>query len=135
MGLVGDKVPRKTIKASGYFKSPSAYGSPGFAMLLEELLYNIFFSYINCSSQGKTVILLEKVFTDRRIIEQMSTIMFKKLKIEKVELALSCVTPLYLTGHYSGLVVSAGASAIEFMAVYDGYPLFSSYKCLQLGTQ
>ena len=42
----------------------------------------------------------------------MSVIMFKKLKIERVELALSCVTPLYLTGRYTGMVVSAGASSV-----------------------
>jgi actin-related protein len=104
-------------------------------MQLEEVLYNIFFSYINCSSQGRTVILLEKVFTDRRIIEAACKILFKKLKIERVELALSCITPLYLTGRYSGLVISAGASAVELMAIYDGYPLFTSYKCISTGTQ
>lgn len=65
----------------------------------------------------------------------MSKIMFKKLKVERVELALSCVTPLYLTGQYSGLVVAAGASAVELMPVYDGYPLFRSYQCLRTGTQ
>lgn len=68
VGIVGDKVPRKTIKASQYFNSQCRYGSAAFTMQLEELLFNIFFSFINCSSQGKTVILLEKVFTDRRII-------------------------------------------------------------------
>jgi actin-related protein len=135
VGLVGDKVPRKTIKASQYFSNPKDYGSQTFEMLLEELLYNIFFSFINCTSQGKTVILLEKVFTDRRIIELMASIMFRKLKIEKLELALSCVTPLYLTGKYSGLVVSAGASCVELMPIYEGYPLFQSYQCLKLGTQ
>ena len=103
-------------------------------MLVEELLYNIFFSYINCSSQGKTVVLLEKVYTDRRIIEQMVSIMFRKLKIERVELALSCVTPLYLTGKYNGLVVSAGASSVEFMPIYEGYPLFTHFQCLRTGT-
>ena len=63
------------------------------------------------------MILLEKVFTDRRILEVMAKVMFKKLKVEKIELALSCVTPLYLTGRYSGIVVSAGATAIEIMPV------------------
>ena len=80
------------------------------------------------------MVILEKVFTDRRILECMYKIMFKKLKIEKVELALSCVTPLYLTGRYSGLVVSAGAGSIEIMPVYDGYPLFACYACLNVGT-
>ena len=65
----------------------------------------------------------------------MTGIMFTKLKIEKVELALSCVTPLYLTGGYSGLVVSAGASCVEFMPVYDGFPLFHHYQCLKTGTK
>jgi len=50
-------------------------------MQIEELLYNIFFSYINCSCQGKTVVILEKVYTDRRILEAMYKVMFKKLKI------------------------------------------------------
>ena len=61
--------------------------------------------------------------------------MFRKLKIEKVELALSCVTPLYLTGRYSGVVVSAGASSVELMPVYDGYPLFRQFQSLRVGTQ
>lgn len=33
-------------------------------------------------------------------------------------MALSCVTPLYLTGKYSGIVLSAGASSIEIMAIF-----------------
>jgi actin-related protein len=103
-------------------------------MQIEELLYNIFFSYINCSCQGKTVVILEKVYTDRRILECMYKIMFRKLKIERIELALSCVTPLYLSGKYSGLVVSAGATSVEIMAVSDGYPLFAHYQCLNIGT-
>ena len=60
--------------------------------------------------------------------------MFKKLKVERVEFALSCVTPLYLTGQYSGLVIAAGASAVELMPIYDGYPLFQHYKSLRVGT-
>lgn len=109
---MGDKVPRKTIKVVDCWKNPQRYSSDCFEMAIEEMLYNIFFSYINCSSQGKTVILLENVFTDRRIIQSISSILFKKLKIDKIEFALSCVTPLYLTGKYSGLVVLAGASCI-----------------------
>lgn len=58
------------------------------------------------------MIILEKVFTDRRILEAMAKIMFKKLKVERIELSLSCVTPLYLTGKYSGIVISAGASSV-----------------------
>ena len=45
------------------------------------------------------------------------------------------MTPLYLTGKYTGLVMSAGASSIEYMPISEGYPLFWSYKCLSLGTQ
>lgn len=48
------------------------------------MLYNIFFSHVNCSCSGKTIILLEKVFTDRRILEVMAKVMFKKLKVEKI---------------------------------------------------
>ena len=39
-------------------------------------------------------------------------VLFKKFKIDKLEFALSSVTPLYLTGRFSGLVISAGASAV-----------------------
>jgi actin-related protein len=44
------------------------------------------------------------------------------------------VTPLYLTGRYSGLVISAGASFIEIMPVFEGYPLFQCFKSLPIGT-
>lgn len=44
------------------------------------------------------------------------------------------MTPLYLTGRYSGLVVSAGASFIEIMPVFDGYPLFQCFKNIPIGT-
>ena len=64
----------------------------------------------------------------------MARIMFTKLKIDRIEFALSCVTPLYLTGRYSGLVVAAGASCVELMAVFDGYPLMREYHCLDVGT-
>jgi len=64
----------------------------------------------------------------------MASIMFRKLKIERVELALSCVTPLYLTGRYTGLVVSAGASSTEFMPIFEGFPLFTHFQCLRTGT-
>lgn len=86
VGLVGDKVPRKTLKSGNTLKYPSI--STGeiekFENGLEELLYNIFFSHINCSCTGKTVIILEKVFTDRRILEAMAKIMFKKLKVDRI---------------------------------------------------
>lgn len=64
----------------------------------------------------------------------MAKVMFKKLKVEKIELALSCVAPLYLTGRYSGLVISAGASFIEIMPVFEGYPLFQCFKNIPIGT-
>lgn len=44
------------------------------------------------------------------------------------------MAPLYLTGRYSGLVVSGGASSFEIMPVSDGYPLFAYYQCLNVGT-
>lgn len=44
------------------------------------------------------------------------------------------MTPLYLTGRYSGLVVSAGASSVEIMAVFEGYPLFRNYESVAIGT-
>jgi actin-related protein len=50
-------------------------------------------------------------------------------------MALSCVTPLYLTGKYSGIVVSGGASSFEMMAVYEGYPLFRQFQHIPIGTQ
>ncbi len=81
VGLVGDKAPRKNIKTDNLFKNPATFNEPSFEMQLEEVLYNIFFSYINCASQGRTVILLEKVYTDRRIIEASCKVLFKKLKI------------------------------------------------------
>jgi len=61
--------------------------------------------------------------------------MFRKLKIEKIELALSCVSPLYLTGRYTGAVISAGNSCIEIMPVFEGYPIFKSYQYLNIGTR
>lgn len=64
----------------------------------------------------------------------MAKVMFKKLKVERIELALSCVTPLYLTGRYSGIVISAGASSIEIMPVSEGYPIFKCFKSFQFGT-
>ncbi len=68
---MGDKVPRKTLKTGNNLKFPSSAASSEmekFENGLEEMLYNIFFSHINCSCTGKTVIILEKVFTDRRIL-------------------------------------------------------------------
>ena len=69
-------------------------------------------------------------------------VLFKKFKIDKLEFALSSVTPLYLTGRFSGLVVSAGASAVEIMPVYEskfestlGYPMFRCFKYLNTGTR
>ena len=136
VGLVGDKVPRKTLKTGIFLRVPPAGSAEmdKFENSLEELLYNIFFSHINCSCSGKTVIVLEKVFTDRRILEGMAKVLFRKLKVERLELGLSCVTPLYLTGRYSGVVLSAGASCIEIMPVFEGYPLFQCFNSIPFGT-
>lgn len=81
IGVVNDKTPRKTIKTNNLFKSSAALGGAAFEMKLEECLYNIFFSHLNSPSQGRTVVLLEKVYTDRRIIETACKILFKKLNI------------------------------------------------------
>ena len=86
--------------------------------MVEEFLYKIFYSYINSSCLNKTVVILERVFTDRRIVEAIAKILFRKFKIDKLEFSLSCVTPLYLTGRFSGLVIAAGASCVEIMPVY-----------------
>lgn len=48
---------------------------------IEEFLCSVFFVFLNSTCQGKTVIILEKVYTDRRLLEYMANIMFKKLKI------------------------------------------------------
>ena len=45
--------------------------------------------------------------------------MFKKLKIDKLEVALCCITPLYLTASYSGIVILSGASSTEIMPIYE----------------
>ena len=47
---------------------------------------------------------------------------------------MSCVAPLYLTGRYSGVVVSAGASCIEIMPVCEGYPIFQCFRSIPFGT-
>ena len=59
------------------------------------------------------------MFTDRRILEVIVKILFKKFKVEKVEFGLSCVTPLYLSGRFSGVVISGGASCVEIMPVFE----------------
>ena len=87
------------------------------------MLYAIFYSYLNTSCLNKTIVLLEHVYTDRRIVEAMAKILFKKFKIERIEFGLSCITPLYLTGRFSGLVVLAGSSAVEIMPVYESINL------------
>lgn len=37
-------------------------------MQIEEFLCNVFFTFLNSTCQGKTVIILEKVYTDRRLL-------------------------------------------------------------------
>lgn len=52
--------------------------------MMDELLCNIFFLFLNSSCQNKTVIILEKVYTPRYVLELMAKIMFNKLKIDKL---------------------------------------------------
>ena len=120
VGLVGDRVPRKTIPSGWMFAFDNDNRLLELEGKIEEMLFTVFFSYINCSCQGKTVILLENVFTNRLILSIIAKILFTKLKIEKLELALSCVTPLYLTSRYSGIVICSGASSTEIMPIYEG---------------
>lgn len=119
VGLVSDRLPRKSFESKelGTFRSDIPLQE--YELTVEETLYRIFYSYINSSCLNKTVVILERVYTDRRIVEAMAKILFRKFKIDKLEFALSCVTPLYLSGRYSGLVVSAGASAVEMMPIYE----------------
>lgn len=82
MGLVGEKVPRKSLRSKSIAKilrDPENYEQN--YMIMDELLCNIFFIFLNSSCQNKTVILLEKVYTPRYVLELMAKIMFTKLKI------------------------------------------------------
>lgn len=82
MGLVGEKVQRKSVRSKSIariLRDPD--NKIQNEMLMDELLCNIFFIYLNSSCQNKTVIILEKVYTPRYILELMANIMFNKLKI------------------------------------------------------
>ena len=81
VGLVADKVPRKTFSASVFNSYKGEKPIQEYQNAIEEILFTIFFSYINCSCLNKTVIIVEKVYTDRKIIEAIATILFKKFKI------------------------------------------------------
>lgn len=119
MGLVSDKTPRKTISASDIIPFRTDISEHEYEIKVEELFYTIFYTHINSSVSNKTVVILEKVYTDRRIVETIVKVLFKKFKIDKVEFSLSCITPLYLTGKFSGIVISGGFSAVEIMPVFE----------------
>jgi actin-related protein len=67
VGLVGDKAPRKTFRSKSLMKI-SQEKTFQMEMLIEEFLCNVFFVFLNSTCQGKTVIILEKVYTDRRLL-------------------------------------------------------------------
>lgn len=68
VGLVSDKVPRKTFSAAILHEYKGNKSEKDYEISIEETLFSVFFSYINCSCLNKTVIIVEKVYTERIII-------------------------------------------------------------------
>lgn len=69
-------------------------------------------------------------------------VLFKKFNISKLELCLSCVSPLYATGRYTGVVVSSGYNFTEIMAIYEstpecnlGYPMTLESQVVNVGSE
>jgi hypothetical protein len=79
--LVSDKTPRKTIAAEDLGMYQGAMGENAYSRKVEEMLCNIIYTHINNLVLNRTVILLERVYTDRRIVETIANILFKKFKI------------------------------------------------------
>ena len=81
VGVITEKVPKKTIPADVLYSYQEGMEPREYENSIEEMLFKIFFSYINCSSVNKTVVIVEKVYTDRRIIETLAKVLFRKFKI------------------------------------------------------
>jgi hypothetical protein len=73
IGISCDKVPRRTIRTIGLFKTDDF--NAAWEAKLEELLYKIFYAEINYSPSEKTVVIIENIGTHRRIIESLTNVM------------------------------------------------------------
>lgn len=61
-----------------------------------------------CSLKGKSIALIYNYYNNEEIYNIIAYVLFYKFEVAKIAFLVGSVLPIYLSGHFSGLVVDLG---------------------------
>jgi actin-related protein len=105
-----------------------------FTLKMEEFLSCIFEQELVISPKEKSIVLIYNYFVQDEITNTIAKLLFKKFEVLKISFLVGNVLPLYITGHFSGMVVDAGFIQTTVAPVYEGYSLLHVGGNIGLGS-
>ena len=79
-----------------------------------------------CSLRNKSVVMIYNYFGIDDIHLIIGTLLFQKFEVMRIAYVVGNVLPLYLSGHFSGIVIDAGYYQTTCSPVYDGISLLNN---------
>lgn len=92
-------------------------------LYIEECLYALFNIEVAANLRGRSIILIYNYYCVEDFVNILAQVLFQKFEVSKIAFVVGNVLPLYLSGHFTGIVVDLGYWQSTATAVYDGYSL------------
>lgn len=95
---------------------------------LYDFFEDIFINHLLINQKDKVLTLGLNTLFSKYYITEISKILIDKFNIKKLILVNNLLTPLYITGNYSGVIVDIGFTQISVLAVYNGLSIKETFK-------
>lgn len=103
--------------------------------ILDRLLSQIFFHYLNVSPKERRVVLCDSIYSSTQFRNAVALVLFKRLTVPSVAFVVNLTLPLYLTGLSSGIVIDIGYDSTRVLATFAGVPVLSAFSTARGGGQ
>jgi actin beta/gamma 1 len=102
---------------------------------MEKLLHHTFYNELRIAPEEHPVMFSEAMLAPKANREKLLQIMFETFNVPAVYFTPTHTLALYASGRTTGVVLSIGETCTSAVAVYEGYALPHSYKCMSLGSR
>ncbi|CDW77817.1 UNKNOWN [Stylonychia lemnae] len=94
-------------------------------MELEEFLTTVFYHLLQTNPREKAIMMCESMMAPRGFIECIGHVLFRNFGVKSIYFLLSNMTPLYVTGQDSGIIVECGFQNVQIL------PIVRSRMCME----